>query len=157
LTISRDYFRLRKPLERRMYEIARKHCGRAAEWKIGLEKLRLKCGSQSTSKEFKRLVSNVIDDNLEHGHFPDYIPSLEGEFVVFRGRGSVPQPIEEIYEGRIDPEIYHEAREVAPGWDVRFLEHEWRKWCAAEEIEPKRPDRHYIKFCQSWFEKRGRP
>ncbi|WP_298938457.1 replication initiator protein A [uncultured Ruegeria sp.] len=28
LTISRDYFRLKKPLERRMYEIARKHCGK---------------------------------------------------------------------------------------------------------------------------------
>ena len=28
LTLSRDYFRLRKPLERRIYELARKHCGR---------------------------------------------------------------------------------------------------------------------------------
>ena len=28
LTLSRDYFRLRKPLERRVYELARKHCGR---------------------------------------------------------------------------------------------------------------------------------
>ncbi len=35
LTLHRDYFRLRKPLERRVYEIARKHCGRQAEWKIG--------------------------------------------------------------------------------------------------------------------------
>ena len=28
LTLNRDYFRLRKPLERRIYELARKHCGR---------------------------------------------------------------------------------------------------------------------------------
>ena len=35
LTLSRDYFRLRKPLERRVYEIARKHCGRQTEWKVG--------------------------------------------------------------------------------------------------------------------------
>ena len=27
LTLSRDYFRLRKPLDRRIYELARKHCG----------------------------------------------------------------------------------------------------------------------------------
>src|SRR3546814_6462349 len=27
LTLHRDYFRLRKPFERRMYELARKHCG----------------------------------------------------------------------------------------------------------------------------------
>ncbi|MCA9184408.1 MAG: replication initiator protein A [Pirellulaceae bacterium] len=31
LTLHRDYFRLRKPLERRVYEIARKHCGPKAE------------------------------------------------------------------------------------------------------------------------------
>ena len=30
LTLHRDYFRLRKPLERRIYELARKHCGALA-------------------------------------------------------------------------------------------------------------------------------
>jgi len=39
LTLHRDYFRLRKPFERRMYELARKHCGMKDEWKIGLELL----------------------------------------------------------------------------------------------------------------------
>jgi plasmid replication initiation protein len=33
LTLHRDYFRLRKPLERRMYELARKHCGKQDEWR----------------------------------------------------------------------------------------------------------------------------
>jgi hypothetical protein len=36
LTLHRDYFRLRKPLERRMYELARKHCGQQATWSICL-------------------------------------------------------------------------------------------------------------------------
>lgn len=157
LTISRDYFRLRKPLERRMYEIARKHCGKAAEWRIGLDKLRLKCGSHSSAKEFKRLVGKIVSDSAEHDHFPDYIPALDGNIVVFRSRGTVPAPVEEIYDGRLDPEIYGDARSVAPGWDIHHLEHEWRRWCASEEIEPKRPERHFLKFCQSWFEKRGAP
>ena len=39
LTLHRDYFRLRKPLERRIYELARKHCGRQPEWKIALHLL----------------------------------------------------------------------------------------------------------------------
>ncbi|MDI2113804.1 replication initiator protein A [Commensalibacter nepenthis] len=39
LTISPDYFRLRKPLDRRIYELARKHCGSQKEWKIRLELL----------------------------------------------------------------------------------------------------------------------
>ena len=37
LTINQDYFRLRKPLERRIYEIARKHCGAQKEWRIHRE------------------------------------------------------------------------------------------------------------------------
>ncbi len=42
LTLSRDYFQLRKPIERRLYEIARKHCGRQAEWRISLQLLQKK-------------------------------------------------------------------------------------------------------------------
>jgi plasmid replication initiation protein len=45
LTISRDYFALEMGLERRLYELARKHCGRQREWRIGLARLAEKCGS----------------------------------------------------------------------------------------------------------------
>ncbi len=34
LTIDKDYFRLRKPTERRIYELARKHCGNQVTWKF---------------------------------------------------------------------------------------------------------------------------
>jgi len=40
---------------------------------------------------------------------------------------------------------------------IRHLEHEWRRWCAKEEIEPKHPTKHYVTFCESWFAKRGHP
>lgn len=53
LTIHRDYFRLRKPLERRLYELARKHCGKQTSWKIGLELLREKCGSKTHLRDFR--------------------------------------------------------------------------------------------------------
>ena len=33
MTISNDYFRIRRPLERRIYEIARKHCGQQSDGK----------------------------------------------------------------------------------------------------------------------------
>lgn len=42
--LAPDYFNLRKPIERRIYEIARKHCGDQELFKIGLEKLQLKVG-----------------------------------------------------------------------------------------------------------------
>lgn len=157
LVLSRDYFRLRKPLERRIYEIARKHCGLKQEWQISLARLQEKCGSASTTREFKRLVSRIVEDDAAHGHIPDYGVRLEGDMVVFRSRGSVPGPAPEVFEGFLDPEALHEAREAAPGWDVHMLEREWRAWCGREEMEPKYPARHFVKFCRSWFEKRGRP
>ena len=83
LTLHRNYFRLRKPLERRIYEIARKHCGQKSEWRISLAALQRKCGSASTSREFKRLVQNIVEQDRDHNHMPDYAVRLEGDMVVF--------------------------------------------------------------------------
>jgi len=72
LTIHQDYFRLRKPLARRIYELARKHCGHQAQWSIGLALLQEKAGSKSTLKEFRRAVRAIeADDSL-----PEYRLSL---------------------------------------------------------------------------------
>lgn len=157
LTLHRNYFRLRKPLERRLYEIARKHCGQAREWRIGLLKLKAKCGSYSTDKEFRRLLSTIVAEDTAHAHMPDYSIALEDDLVIFRARGSLPCPREERFEGELDPEAFHDARTAAPGWDVHYLEQEWRRWCGEQEIEPKRPAKHFISFCASWYENRGDP
>lgn len=68
LTISPDYFRLRKALDRRLYEIARKHCGRQEYWEIGLELLHKKSGSNSSLREFRRMVKELAEIN----DLPDY-------------------------------------------------------------------------------------
>jgi plasmid replication initiation protein len=39
LSIDKDYFKLRKPTERRLYELASKHCGNQVACKIGIDKL----------------------------------------------------------------------------------------------------------------------
>ena len=81
LTLDRRYFQLAKPLERRLYELARKHVGQQAGFRIGLEKLRTKCGSQSTVKEFRRLLQSIIDDDAKHNHMPGYSIALDGDMV----------------------------------------------------------------------------
>ncbi len=53
LTLSRDYFRMRKPLERRIYELARKHCGRQFEWMVSIAVLAKKSGSTSPLRVFR--------------------------------------------------------------------------------------------------------
>lgn len=156
LTLHRDYFRLRKPLERRMYELARKHCGRKDEWSISLKTLLKKCGSGSTAREFKRLVINIIRQDEAYHHMPDYAVSLEdGNKIVFRNRGSVPTPPALTAEtGSLAPETYHDARALAPGWDIHYLEKEWRDWITEP---PRNADAAFLGFCRKWYEKRGPP
>jgi plasmid replication initiation protein len=130
LTLHRDYFRLRKPSERRMYEVARKHCGKQDEWAISLELLRKKCGSGSSDKEFRRLVSLVCSGDAQHSHMPDYAVTIEADTVRFTNRSAarpLPSP-QQLRYPVLDPETYHDARGVAPGYDVYYLEEQWRSF-----------------------------
>ena len=83
LTINRDYFRLGKPLERRFYEIARKHCGKSRQWSIGLEKLYDKVGSIGNMRMFRFYLNKIIETN----HLPDYTIAINtNDVVVFSSR-----------------------------------------------------------------------
>ena len=145
LQYSPTYFQLRKPLERRLYEIARKHCGKQPKWEIGLGKLKEKAGSLSTDKEFKRMLAKVITDNLTHNHMPDYTFELVDQKLVVR-------PIRTTLTGTSLPPLksdtYEEARHHAAGWDIRILEAEWRDWVAAKNITVQHPDKNFISFCK---------
>jgi plasmid replication initiation protein len=68
LTLSRDYFRLRKGLERRLYELARKHCGLQAKFTIGLATLLKKSGAICSLREFRRQIREIVSTNA----LPDY-------------------------------------------------------------------------------------
>lgn len=75
LTINRDYFRLRKPLERRLYELARKHCGHQTMWSCGLPLLLEKSGSQMELKAFRRAVKAIGQADT----LPDYRMSYDAD------------------------------------------------------------------------------
>jgi plasmid replication initiation protein len=156
LTINRRYFQLRKPLERRLYELARKHCGQQKEWRIGLGTLREKCGSGSTLKEFKRLVIKIIEDDSQHDHMPDYQLRLEKDVVVVGQKDDKRQatlPLPGLAEAiRLKPETYEKAKTCAPGWDVYAIEDEWRDWVTEP---PHNADAAFLGFCKKWYEKRG--
>jgi len=120
LTLSRDYFRLRKPLERRIYELARKHCGRQKSWKVSVDMLLKKSGSASPRRVFRKMLRDMIAAN----HLPDYEMSEEpGDMIRFGLRNVV-------VDGPDAPPIseaaYIEARRIMPGVDVYGLEAEWR-------------------------------
>ena len=153
LTLHRDYFRLRKPLERRIYEIARKHCGNQKQWKIGLGLLQKKCGSNSTEREFRRLVNAIVKEDELHQHMPDYSIGYDdrSDSVFFNNRRQDTALVEKVSMPQLDPDIYETARALAPGWDIRVIEQEWRVW--AKEI-PKNPEAAFLGFCKKWNETR---
>ena len=148
LTLNRRYFQLAKPLERRLYEIARKHVGQQSEFRVGIDKLQAKCGSQSTTKEFRRMFEMILKTDLEHDHMPDYRFELDGSIVTIRPKAAAAHPTLPGLFVRLKPATYDKAREVAPGWDIHALEAEWREWLAKKEITPHKPDAHFAAFCK---------
>lgn len=85
LPISRDYFRLRAPVDRRIYEIVRKHCGQQTSWRVGLELLQKKVGSKQAEKHFHAHIRNLVRSN----HLPDYAATIEdGQAVFYKRAGA---------------------------------------------------------------------
>jgi len=84
LTLSKDYFRLDGGLERRLYELARKHCGSQSQWKIKIELLHKKSGSTGPLWRFHELLAKVADA----GNLPDYKIRLdaESESAIFHSK-----------------------------------------------------------------------
>ena len=148
LTLHPEYFRLRKPIERRLYELARKHCGKQPKWTIYLDTLAKKAGSMSSAKEFKRMITNVVRDNTDNPYIPDYTFTLTGDLLTVR-----PIKVRKTDSGittlpPLQSETYETARSHAQGWDIRVLENDWRTWVADKKITIRNPDSAFIKFCR---------
>jgi plasmid replication initiation protein len=151
LTINRDYFRLRKPIERRIYELARKHCGDSQQFRIGLQKLHIKIGTTAPLFKFRAAFREIAKTNP----LPDYKISLLDDVVTFTSRrtsareGNVRLP-------RLTPEAFEKAKRVAPGWDIYYLESEWREWIA-KKGNPEKPGPAFIAFCRKKYRREGMP
>ena len=136
VTISNDYFRLRRPLERRLYEIGRKHCGGQKKWQIGLAKLQEKTGSNAPLKKFRLNIRQIIADD----HLPFYRMELaQDDLVTFRPRTA---------KTALTPSITlpdwaeDKAREIAreKGWDYYALRSNWLKMATEEASKGNPPD-----------------
>ncbi|MFX0547306.1 replication initiator protein A [Roseovarius sp. S1116L3] len=139
LTLNRDYFRLRKPLQRRIYELARKHCGRQAEWTVSVDTLLKKSGSASPRRVFRKMLRDMIAEGI----LPDYIMSEEpGDLIRFSRRDVVVAPGTSpiLSDAALD-----EARGLRPGADVYALQSEWLAvWRARGGIRLKSPDKAFL-------------
>ena len=148
LTLDRGYFRLRKPLERRLYEIARKHCGAQKSFRIGLERLQEKTGSVSEAWEFRRMLTKILQDNATHGHIPEYDFSIDGDFLDIFRRDTTAPALSASKGLQVSEETREKARKIAKGWDIYALEADWRDWVDSKNIDVQAADAHFLAFCK---------
>ena len=147
LSISPDYFRLRKPIERRIYEIARKHCGQQKKWIISIKNLHKKVGSTSTLYKFKYTLNNII----KHNHLPNYSLRIESKNVIFfPNEKSVQIPEQGNDSYQLKPQTFENAKNiVGQQYDIYALEQEWKAWWESTgKPDLKSPDGAFINFCK---------
>jgi plasmid replication initiation protein len=146
LTLSRDYFRLRKPLERRIYELARKHCGRQDQWRVSVEVLLKKSGSASPRRVFRAMLREMIAAD----HLPDYhMAEDEGDIIRFTLRAGV---VEQVPPPGLRAASIEAARALLPGRDIYALEAEWRGvWHASGQPKLRSPDAAFL----GWIRRRA--
>ena len=181
LSISADYFRLRRPLERRLYELARKHVGEQSHpFVIRVANLQRKVGSNSPPKKFRFFLREIAED----GHIPDYDLHLEGQNAVFTRKAkpgeaiangaSAPRRAKERAERateraserggpvplpllaaalRVSDGTMERARKVAPGYDIYGLYDDWKHFASAQDQLPRSPDAAFLGFCKKRHER----
>lgn len=146
LTLSHDYFRLRKPLERRLYELARKHCGRQPEWQVSVTVLHKKSGSASPLRVFRAAVRRMIAEN----HLPGYsLSELSGDLISFARKAQV---VEAGLVPLVSQAALAQARDAAPGADVYALVAEWQGfWDDSGRQILRSPDKAFL----GWLARRS--
>lgn len=147
VTISQDYFRLRRPLERRLYEIARKHCGSSSKWQIGLTNLQNKTGSNAPIKRFRHNLREIIRADVT----PLYRLEVdEDDLVTVRPR---------LMSVALAPSITipewaeEQARAHATqlGWDYYALRANWLTFAQEETAKgnfPRNPGAAFVAYCK---------
>lgn len=139
LAINPLYFRLRRPLERRIYELARKHCGEQESWRIGIERFQKKVGSNAPAKKFRYFLKEIIAD----GHIPDYTLELDDKMVIVKPRHAVVS----IGPVHLKSETLERAKTIAvdKGYDLYALQSEFEELIRRKGM-PKSVDGAFIGF-----------
>lgn len=173
LPINRDYFRLRAPVDRRIYEIVRKHCGQQASWRVGLPLLQTKVGSKQAEKHFSSHIRSLVRSN----HLPDYAVTVEAGQAVFYKRaasdskaasrhavttagqqgGAAAAPSATVMfdvplqrkQVRISNEAFDRIHEIAPGWDRYALEAQYIGWAADKDVA-RNEDARFLGWVRSF-------
>jgi len=84
LTLSPDYFRLRKALDRRIYELVRKHCGQQSTWEVSVKTLHQKSGSRAAIKDFRIDIRSLANSRDLPNYLIEFDPKRD--LVIFKAK-----------------------------------------------------------------------
>ena len=149
LTLHPDYFRLRTPLEKAVYQVVRKHCGEQDGWRIGLEKLHAKTGSASPMYKFRYQVRTALSRNGDDD-FLDYRIGLDGGNLV-SSYVAEPRRITadtQIRHRRLTARTLDILRRERPDLDAGEMERKWRKWAAKQKGTCRNAQAAFLGFCR---------
>ena len=161
LTLDRDYFRLRRPLDRRLYQIVRKHCGRQESWDIGLPKLHAKSGTRVSVKEFRYRIREFMarwDERRERedmdflGYRLEYDPARDT--VTARAIRPEDAPLDTLLTipGQPSENFIRIARAECPGYDPVIPYRAWVSYATRKCEGIKHPEKAFRGFCIRWRE-----
>jgi len=163
LPIHRDYFRLRSPVDRRLYELARKHCGSQPQWSITLDLLKDKVAFSSNVRKLRAHVRQLAASQ----HLPDYTVEIADDVVTLRARAeespapplaeAPPPPAAKTAEMPrrilISAAAMERVGDLAPGWDKYYLEAAYRDYFADKD-PAKNEDARFLAWVPSFVKGR---
>jgi plasmid replication initiation protein len=173
LTISRDYFQLGMGIERRLYELARKHAGTQPEWWIGLERLHEKCGSLDTLRKFKHRIKAIAEAQTLPDYRVEMVEPSEAR-VPFQTASTLPvirfspkqppvlkaaetpvaAPLSSTFAVPDVPSLrsatYDEAARRHQGYDIEHLVTMWQQWTRGQGRALTNPDKAFLAFCETF-------
>ena len=159
LTLHDDYFRVRRPIDRAVYQLVRKHCGEQKEWTVGVDRLGAKIGSTNQRLSNFRQTIERFAGRWEGENFLDYDVRVVGDRLVagYAGKGYRRPAAPPLADRHISPETVDEIRRLDPGIDVGRLEAQWRKKADGKGVPIRSADAAFLGYAKKAVEKRRRP
>lgn len=164
LSINRDYFKLSKGLERRLYELARKHVGKQPEWYVGINRLAEKCGSIGTLRRFKYNLNEICAASTIPDYHVEIVDPAEAStpfktkgkqaLVRFRPKFNV-EDVPEV-PNHINFNVAHsvivEIKHAYPDYDVQHILESWKDWSVNKNAEIKSPNSAFKAFAVKYID-----
>lgn len=150
LTLHPDYFRIRSSLARRIYEIARKHCGQQQSWSIKIPLLYGKSASLSPLPLFRHKIRKLAETNALPQYALQFDPAKD--LATFRYRDYVKRSKDP--SGSLTPTVYRKACKLAPNQDIRELHRCWLAWRQKYNLpEPRYPAAAFLGFTKAHLDR----